>query len=164
MKLRDSALEQNPKLLYNLKDFCVEVLEADLNVFYSKVVEAEYCSQFNLWTLRTSAGNSKEEDKDKKSSFEVERSSVKPTDQKKNLYQSPFLKDSLSENATSSSKKRYFNEETSMSRRTSVAQSPFPTRIPSISARSTTDKRKKKSKSNETVTQVSSIKPRTEHE
>ncbi|KAI8452223.1 hypothetical protein BY996DRAFT_8395376 [Phakopsora pachyrhizi] len=51
-----------------------------------------------------------------------------------------------------------------MSRRTSVVGSPLPTRMPSISARSTTDKRKISPTSYETVTQDSSIKPRTEHE
>ncbi|KAI8443317.1 hypothetical protein BY996DRAFT_6552432 [Phakopsora pachyrhizi] len=53
---------------------------------------------------------------------------------------------------------------TSMSRRTSVSGSPLPTRMPSISAGSTTDKRKFCPTSYKTVNQGSSIKPRTEHE
>ncbi|KAI8457424.1 hypothetical protein BY996DRAFT_6590719 [Phakopsora pachyrhizi] len=56
------------------------------------------------------------------------------------------------------------SRKTSMSRRTSVVGSPLPTRVPSISAGSTTDKRKISPTSYETVTQGSSIKPRTEHE
>ncbi|CAH7690999.1 hypothetical protein PPACK8108_LOCUS26530 [Phakopsora pachyrhizi] len=55
------------------------------------------------------------------------------------------------------------SRKTSMSRRTSVAGSPLPTRMPSISAGSTTDKRKISQTTYETVTQGSSIKPRTEH-
>ncbi|CAH7667866.1 hypothetical protein PPACK8108_LOCUS2301, partial [Phakopsora pachyrhizi] len=51
-----------------------------------------------------------------------------------------------------------------MSRRTSVVESPLPTRMPSISAGSTTDKRKISPTSYENMTQGSSIKPRTEHE
>ncbi|KAI8452404.1 hypothetical protein BY996DRAFT_8515981 [Phakopsora pachyrhizi] len=53
---------------------------------------------------------------------------------------------------------------TSMSRRTSAAGSTLPTRLPSISGGSTTDKRKISPTTYETVTQGSSIKPRTEHE
>ncbi|KAI8449626.1 hypothetical protein BY996DRAFT_6467682 [Phakopsora pachyrhizi] len=49
-------------------------------------------------------------------------------------------------------------------RRTSVVGSPLPTRVPSISAGSTTEKRKISPTTYETVTQGSSIKPRTEHE
>ncbi|KAI8461525.1 hypothetical protein BY996DRAFT_8683214 [Phakopsora pachyrhizi] len=56
------------------------------------------------------------------------------------------------------------SRKTSMSKRTSVVGSPLPTRVPSISVRSTTDKRKISPTSYETVTQGSSIKPRTEHE
>ncbi|KAI8455617.1 hypothetical protein BY996DRAFT_6508141 [Phakopsora pachyrhizi] len=56
------------------------------------------------------------------------------------------------------------SRKTSMSRRTSVAVSLLPTRMPSISAGSTTDKRKISPTTYETVTQSSSIKPRTEHE
>ncbi|KAI8445628.1 hypothetical protein BY996DRAFT_6456317 [Phakopsora pachyrhizi] len=56
------------------------------------------------------------------------------------------------------------SRKTSISRRTSVVGSPLPTRRPSISAGSTTDKRKISPTSYETVTQGSSIKPRTEHE
>ncbi|CAH7673234.1 hypothetical protein PPACK8108_LOCUS8109 [Phakopsora pachyrhizi] len=56
------------------------------------------------------------------------------------------------------------SRKTSMSRRTSVVGSPLPTRMPSISAGSTTDKRKISPTSYETVTQGSSIKPRTKHE
>ncbi|KAI8457655.1 hypothetical protein BY996DRAFT_6607724 [Phakopsora pachyrhizi] len=56
------------------------------------------------------------------------------------------------------------SRKTSMSRRKSVVGSPLPTRVPSISAGSTTDKRKISPKTYETVTQGSSIKPRTEHE
>ncbi|CAH7688999.1 hypothetical protein PPACK8108_LOCUS24051 [Phakopsora pachyrhizi] len=125
----------------------------------------------------------KEQDQDQRSNVGVKTSGVKPTDQKMTLYQSPFLKDSFSEYATSSIKKyismfedlrkehekasklkqkaaerlkvlRSFkkeaedelfdllNRKTSMSRITSVAGSPFPTRIPSV---------------------CSSIKPRTIH-
>ncbi|CAH7669358.1 hypothetical protein PPACK8108_LOCUS3968 [Phakopsora pachyrhizi] len=56
------------------------------------------------------------------------------------------------------------SRKTSMSRRMSVVGSPLPTRVPSIIAGSTTDKRKISPTSYETVTQSSSIKPRTEHE
>ncbi|KAI8442600.1 hypothetical protein BY996DRAFT_8696953 [Phakopsora pachyrhizi] len=56
------------------------------------------------------------------------------------------------------------SRKTSISRRTSVVGSPLPTRMPSISAGSTTDKRKISPTSYETVTQGSSIKPRTKHE
>ncbi|KAI8444328.1 hypothetical protein BY996DRAFT_8694938 [Phakopsora pachyrhizi] len=56
------------------------------------------------------------------------------------------------------------SKKTSISRRTSVVGSPLPTRVPSISAGSTTYKRKISPTSYETVTQGSSIKPRTENE
>ncbi|KAI8460126.1 hypothetical protein BY996DRAFT_6520553 [Phakopsora pachyrhizi] len=56
------------------------------------------------------------------------------------------------------------SRKTSISRRTSVAGSPLPTRMPSISAGSTIDKRKISLTTYETVTQGSSSKPRTEHE
>ncbi|CAH7688243.1 hypothetical protein PPACK8108_LOCUS23179 [Phakopsora pachyrhizi] len=56
------------------------------------------------------------------------------------------------------------SRKTSISRRTSVVGSPLPTRMPSISAGSTTDKRKINPTSYETVTQGISIKPMTEHE
>ncbi|CAH7675577.1 hypothetical protein PPACK8108_LOCUS10600 [Phakopsora pachyrhizi] len=56
------------------------------------------------------------------------------------------------------------SRKTSMSRRTSVVGSPLPTRVPSISAGSTTEKRKISPATYEKVTQGSSIKPRTEHE
>ncbi|KAI8451457.1 hypothetical protein BY996DRAFT_6515830 [Phakopsora pachyrhizi] len=52
----------------------------------------------------------------------------------------------------------------SMSRRKLVAGTPSPTKMPSISAGSTKDKRKICPASSETVTQGSSIKPRTGHE
>ncbi|CAH7667126.1 hypothetical protein PPACK8108_LOCUS1512 [Phakopsora pachyrhizi] len=52
----------------------------------------------------------------------------------------------------------------SILRRTSVTESPLPTRMSSKSAGSTTDKRKISPTTYETVTQGSSIKPRTEHE
>ncbi|KAI8448800.1 hypothetical protein BY996DRAFT_6534609 [Phakopsora pachyrhizi] len=51
-----------------------------------------------------------------------------------------------------------------MSRITSVVGSPLPTIMPSINAGSTTDKRKISPTFYETVTQGSSIKPRTKHE
>ncbi|CAH7673683.1 hypothetical protein PPACK8108_LOCUS8568 [Phakopsora pachyrhizi] len=111
----------------------------------------------------------KKQDQDNKSNFGLQRSSVK------NLYQILFLKDSLSEYATSHSKKHIstlkdlreerekasnmkvevaerlkvlrslkkeaeddlfdlVSRKTSMSRRTSVARSPLPTRMPSIRA------------------------------
>ncbi|KAI8447492.1 hypothetical protein BY996DRAFT_6599316 [Phakopsora pachyrhizi] len=56
------------------------------------------------------------------------------------------------------------SRKTSISRRTSVVGSRLPTRVPSISAGSTTEKRKISPTTYETVTQGSSIKPRTEHE
>ncbi|KAI8461192.1 hypothetical protein BY996DRAFT_8391216 [Phakopsora pachyrhizi] len=56
------------------------------------------------------------------------------------------------------------SRKTSISRRTSFVVSPLPTRMPSISAGATTDKRKISPTAYETVTQGSSIKPRTEHE
>ncbi|KAI8449082.1 hypothetical protein BY996DRAFT_6461024 [Phakopsora pachyrhizi] len=56
------------------------------------------------------------------------------------------------------------SRKTSISKRTSVVGSPLPTRVPSISAGSTTEKRKISPTTYETVTQGSSIKPRTEHE
>ncbi|KAI8461522.1 hypothetical protein BY996DRAFT_6510802 [Phakopsora pachyrhizi] len=56
------------------------------------------------------------------------------------------------------------SRKTSMSRRTSVFGLPLPTRMPSISALSTTEKIKISPTTYETVTQGSSIKPRTEHE
>ncbi|KAI8445406.1 hypothetical protein BY996DRAFT_6614826 [Phakopsora pachyrhizi] len=52
----------------------------------------------------------------------------------------------------------------SISRRTSVVRSPLPTKKPSISSGLATEKRKTSPKSYETVTQGSSINPRTEHE
>ncbi|CAH7673008.1 hypothetical protein PPACK8108_LOCUS7870 [Phakopsora pachyrhizi] len=56
------------------------------------------------------------------------------------------------------------SRKTSISRRTSVAGSPLPTRMPSMSAVLTTDKRKISPTTYETVTQGSSIKHRTECE
>ncbi|CAH7672336.1 hypothetical protein PPACK8108_LOCUS7146 [Phakopsora pachyrhizi] len=56
------------------------------------------------------------------------------------------------------------SRKTSMSRITSVAGSPLPTKAPSISAGSTTDKRIISPTSYLTVTQGSSINPRTEDE
>ncbi|CAH7683676.1 hypothetical protein PPACK8108_LOCUS17327 [Phakopsora pachyrhizi] len=132
------------------------------------------------------SSSKKADEQDQKSKFGVERKSVK------NLYQSPLFKASLSEYAASSSKedisrlknlrKDYekaskslkkeaeddlfdlVSSKTSISRRTLVVGSPLPTRVPSISAGSTTDKRKISPTSYETVTQGSSIKPRTKHE
>ncbi|KAI8459384.1 hypothetical protein BY996DRAFT_6477635 [Phakopsora pachyrhizi] len=56
------------------------------------------------------------------------------------------------------------SRKTSISRRTSIVGSPLLTRRPSISTGSTTDKKKIIPTSYETVTQGSSIKPRTQHE
>ncbi|CAH7671896.1 hypothetical protein PPACK8108_LOCUS6735 [Phakopsora pachyrhizi] len=56
------------------------------------------------------------------------------------------------------------NRKTSISRRTSVVGSPLPTRMPSISSGSTKEKRKISPTAYETVTQGSSITPRTEYE
>ncbi|KAI8445709.1 hypothetical protein BY996DRAFT_8468956 [Phakopsora pachyrhizi] len=87
------------------------------------------------------SSSKKEQDKYKTSEVGVERSIVKPTDQKKNLYQSHFLKESLRLKVLRSLKNEaeddlcdLVSRKTSMSRRTSVSGSPLPKIMPSISA------------------------------
>ncbi|KAI8458460.1 gamma-glutamyltranspeptidase-domain-containing protein [Phakopsora pachyrhizi] len=86
------------------------------------------------------SSSKKADEQDQKSKFGVERTIVK------NLYQSPVVKASLSEYAASSSKEDIsrleegdlVSRKSSMSRRTSVVGSLLPTRMPSISAGTTT--------------------------
>ncbi|KAI8448367.1 hypothetical protein BY996DRAFT_6515622 [Phakopsora pachyrhizi] len=146
--------------------------------FDSRFYQSPYLRDTLIFSPSFQSRGKKEEDQSQKSKFKVERTSVR------SLYQSPIFKDSLEHEKASRLKEgaaerlkvlRSLKKEaeddlfdllsrrTSISRRTSVVGSPSPTRMPSISAWPTTDKRKISPTTYETMAQGSSIKPATEN-